>query len=738
MADISGERLTHLTHAEDNLYNGPEAADHMIQTLYAINDMLKGSTPKKQIAISIKWDGAPSTIAASDFNGETFVSDKVRFFAKNRRIARTPDEVREIFGKSEDLAAKMLGLLVSLKELAIPAGQIWQGDFLFDASSLKKETINNESFITFHPNTIIYAIPTSDPLAKKILQANVGVAWHTRYKGTSFDDLRISYDASVEELTDTPNVFCVDATIPNIAGKVTMTAEEASRVDTLLQKITDSYSELGDIISFISTNPELQLALNTFENAVIKSEGRQFAVSSSEYVENFRSWMEQRYNDVIASKKKPQTKAAFEEQKLQALEMIDQYSEPLGKLIELQKLVVIIKEFFVNKLNSLGMFQTMLKTIDRGFIPTGQEGFAVSDTEGNIQKLVSRLEFSAANFSKDIVKGWMSDARQQERAIAAGSKFTEFFKLQEAQLGFEYEKNASSVLKKLGISTGQAAGASHDKPDLVKGKQAMNNTFHEFFMFKESAKSDAFEHKVATDLQTRFKKFGIKSERPKVGTDYSDVRVSMNGTKAWIEVKMNHTDNLSNPRFFYRDGMWGSTYETPVAALVTEYLNNSDFTKKFVKTISKYSGIRNPIMVSSKSSLSDPNAVPIEVMRSFFDEGIWPSRYILNEEGVDLGSLVIKHYTQGKTEPADYMQAGDDFYLLGTSDPFGLRKANQSKVPMLKGIGDLKVRISTRSQFYEIQAEVKIMDMPESPFSILGGSEKINPFDVLFSKRVGK
>lgn len=64
MADISGEQLKHMVHAEDNLYNGPEAAEHTISTLYNIYDTLKGNTPKKAVNITLKWDGcfAPSTL----------------------------------------------------------------------------------------------------------------------------------------------------------------------------------------------------------------------------------------------------------------------------------------------------------------------------------------------------------------------------------------------------------------------------------------------------------------------------------------------------------------------------------------------------------------------------------------------------------------------------------------------------------------------------------------------------
>jgi hypothetical protein len=48
---------------------------------------------------------------------------------------------------------------------------------------------------------------------------------------------------------------------------------------------------------------------------------------------------------------------------------------------------------------------TFVKTKD-GFKVTGSEGFVAIDTDGSAVKLVDRMEFSANNFSKDIIKGW--------------------------------------------------------------------------------------------------------------------------------------------------------------------------------------------------------------------------------------------------------------------------------------------------------------------------------------------
>jgi hypothetical protein len=237
-----------------------------------------------------------------------------------------------------------------------------------------------------------------------------------------------------------------------------------------------------------------------------------------------------------------------------------------------------------------------------------------------------------------------------------------------------------------------------------------------------SATSDKFEQDVAKEIN---KLPGIKASRPSVGTDFSDVKVEYKNIKTWVEVKMSHTDNLSNPRVYYEKGQWRTTYKTPTAFAAVEILNKSQEAKKFIEAISKYSGIpKKDIKIpTTKSGLKEPGAVPLHVMKSFFDQpGI--NRYIANDENRDLGKLVTEHYTEGKTEPAYYMQAGDDFYRVSNKNPLGL----DTSIPLLKGSGDFKVRVATRSEFYEVQAEIKIKKMPSSPFSVAPKTKKENPF----------
>jgi hypothetical protein len=75
-------------------------------------------------------------------------------------------------------------------------------------------------------------------------------------------------------------------------------------------------------------------------------------------------------------------------------------------LFELYNLIVEAKLMLIRKLDKTKSIGTFLKTAD-GFKVTEQEGFVAIDRMGkNAVKLVDRLQFSNANFSPEIIKGW--------------------------------------------------------------------------------------------------------------------------------------------------------------------------------------------------------------------------------------------------------------------------------------------------------------------------------------------
>ena len=240
-----------------------------------------------------------------------------------------------------------------------------------------------------------------------------------------------------------------------------------------------------------------------------------------------------------------------------------------------------------------------------------------------------------------------------------------------------------------------------------------------------SAASDKFENDVANALV----ELGLDASRPKVDSTYSDVLVKHKGQKIWIEVKMNHTDNLGNTRASYDGKTWSSAPEKkgplkgkmgPLKVYIANMLNKH--AADFVKDIQAATG-KTKINTNKGPQRRDPNTVSYEEMKEYMKKR--PDQYIVTVPNQDLGSVVVDHYSKGgKTEAAYYLQADDDFYMLGKKNPLGV----PSDVAQFKGTGDFRMRVGIRSSMYEIQPEVKVKNMGRSRYSLKPGTTKKNPF----------
>ena len=78
----------------------------------------------------------------------------------------------------------------------------------------------------------------------------------------------------------------------------------------------------------------------------------------------------------------------------------------IESVFELANVLTEAKKLIIAKMNKAGSMKTFLKTAN-GFKTTGVEGFvAIDHLRGGAVKIVDRLEFSKANFSPEIIKGW--------------------------------------------------------------------------------------------------------------------------------------------------------------------------------------------------------------------------------------------------------------------------------------------------------------------------------------------
>ena len=405
--NITGNVLKHMTHSEDLILLGRSGSMLLLKTFKDIFNALKGNNPTSRITQKI--DGAPAVIAATDFHGKKFVALKHSW--DNGRIFQSVGEIRATYADRPDLCAKLEYLFNELDAINIPKDEIWHGDFLYHIDDIRETSIDGKDYIIFCPNTLVYAIPKSDPLADKILDSVIGVAWHTKYTGETdnFKEVRISFDVSVSSVNDVPEVYQMDARIPSLAGRVTMTAEETDDAESKLNSLELLVYEItaDDGYEALVYNETLTLLINTYRNHIIKDSNNQFPD-----VQGLKDWITGRYDAEKEKKKTDKGKSAVETRKQEILGAVD--DALMSKIFEAQKLATELKEMFITKLNSLSGMKSFVNHISQGYISTSGEGFAVSDVDGNVYKLVSRLEFSRNNFSKEIIKGWQSERRMND------------------------------------------------------------------------------------------------------------------------------------------------------------------------------------------------------------------------------------------------------------------------------------------------------------------------------------
>jgi len=399
---------SHMTHLEDMILDGGvKGARQAILALRSLRDMLSGSS-KSAVDITVKWDGAPAVFAGEDpQTGEFFVAKK-GIFAKNPKIYKSHEDIDA--DTSGDLSKKLKMAFDNLKDLGIKG--VIQGDFMFDSSDLKSETINGVKHVVFHPNTIAYAVPANSDIAKQINKAKIGIVWHTVYQGATLETMKAEFGKEiVPKLRKSSNVWMVDATLPDLSGTVTLTAKETSALNSKLSNAGKIFKSISsNVLKEIEGNKELNALINIYNNTKVR-EGQRITDTRSHTL-GLIQFIQDRYTKEIDKRSSTAGKAAQIVKRDDLLSFFSVKNQKnLQMVFDLQNLVVDSKLIIINKLNKLSNIGTFVKTAS-GFKVTNPEGFvAIDRMEGGAVKLVDRLEFSANNFSKDIIKGWDSPTR---------------------------------------------------------------------------------------------------------------------------------------------------------------------------------------------------------------------------------------------------------------------------------------------------------------------------------------
>lgn len=396
---ITEQKNTHMTHIEDAvIHGGVNGTRQAIMGLRGLRDMLQGT---HKGGLSVKWDGAPAVFAGIDPSDQQFFVAKKGIFNKNPMVYKTKADVDA--DTSGELNAKLNEALLYLPQLGIK--NVLQGDFLYSKSDIKTQKIDGQDYVTFHPNTIVYAVPVGSDMAKDILKSKIGIVWHTSYSGTTFESMKAKFGADVSKLSKSKDVWSQDAMLKDIT-QATLSAADTQIVNERLSAIGSLFNKIsGNVLKELGSNPALSQQIETFNNSFVRS--GEIVKDTKKHTDALVKYIENKFQKEIDKRKTSKGKDAQADKRDEFLKFFSADNKKNLKLIfDLQKLIVEAKLILIAKLNELNDINTFVKT-SKGYKVTGQEGYVAIDTlTGGALKVVDRMEFSYNNFSPDVLKGW--------------------------------------------------------------------------------------------------------------------------------------------------------------------------------------------------------------------------------------------------------------------------------------------------------------------------------------------
>lgn len=391
----------HLEHIEDEILNrGVNGARDAINFLRSLRDMLAGNSESK-VNLTTKWDGAPAIFCGTNpENGKFFVGTKSVFNA-NAKLNYTDEDIDNNH-PAEGLNKKLKSALRYLPKLGIKG--ILQGDMMFTKGDIQRQVIDGVSYITFQPNTIVYAVPADSKLAKAMTDAQVGVVFHTSYTGKTMADMKASFNIDINHLNTTKDVWFRDAYFVDASGTATFTEEETKEITYKLSDAGRLFQSINAMtLNRIAASDVILTQIKTFNNTKVRA-GQAIKDTRAHTIELIK-WVEDKLNKEILAAKKDETKRKRQTEKNEIMRFYRSNAGELKKIFDLQNDIVESKNMIIKKLQQIRQVTGSFLRTENGFKVTNPEGFvAVDRLKGNAVKLVDRLEFSQANFNAQ--KNW--------------------------------------------------------------------------------------------------------------------------------------------------------------------------------------------------------------------------------------------------------------------------------------------------------------------------------------------
>lgn len=389
----------HLTHLEELvLTHRKDGADRALAYLTAMTDILDSDT-ERAVDATVKYDGAPAVVIGKDPSGKFFVGSK-SVFNKIPKVNYSIEDIKANHSAAPGLVDKLIQTFINFKDSNIDS--VYQGDFLFDNDIKKTQMIDGREHVVFKPNTIVYAVPSDSEEGRQIINAKIGVVFHTEYNVDADEEGNLRFNTkqfgvNVSNIRVDRDVYIKDAFFESDAGTITLTDDETR----LMNNIIDTGIELSNSINYDIAD-SIYTGLNTYLNTEIRQ--GEFIKDSKVSFQQFVEWLTGKLDKKIDSLKSEAGKAKATAAKNEMLTAIDIAKENIVKMFNLQNIIKRGKDIIIGKYNSI-MRGVQLKHYlfaDNGdLVVTDPEGYVAVDQTGNAIKFVDRLEFSKANFSVD-------------------------------------------------------------------------------------------------------------------------------------------------------------------------------------------------------------------------------------------------------------------------------------------------------------------------------------------------
>lgn len=395
----------HLEHIEDEIFNsGIEGGRASINFIRSLRDMLVSGS-KRSVNVTVKWDGAPAIFCGNDPETGKFFVAKKSLFNKTPKFYTSIAEIdADLDGQ---LADKFKACYNNLKNLGIK--NILQGDLMFTKGDLAKQDINGESYETFQPNTIMYAVPSTSKLASTMRAAQVGIVFHTTYTGDSLMNLKATFGANIKGLKKTSKVWMDDAEYNDVSGTATFTQKDSAEITRLMSRTGKVFQKIKapQLKKFLDMQNKIDAGLTykTYHNSKVREGTNFLRLNYKKHADEYLKFVEDKMDTQIGKLKSDSAKKTKEKNKNIILTEVRKNLLLLKTLVEFQALINYAKIKILTKVNKASQMTAMFVKKGNGFDVVAPEGFvAIDNNLGGAVKLVDRMEFSLNNFT--VQKDW--------------------------------------------------------------------------------------------------------------------------------------------------------------------------------------------------------------------------------------------------------------------------------------------------------------------------------------------